>query len=166
MEPKKPLFPLNKEDKKGKKSPWNAILDQTEEYVTQISELLNKSKSATRALFECLEEEYSQIHDPRDGEDGGIHLDNFDHTEFEKLVQTVLDVYLFQELSNMFGLEKAVKARAMEAFILRHPNLHPLSPPVRRAIQAAQQPQLAESGGKRPTPPPRVRPRMWTGKKE
>lgn len=164
MDPKKPLFPPRKEKKTGGgDDPWNAIRDLTEHYGKQISDLLNKSKSASRALFECLEAVYTQVHDPRDGDDGQTHMDEFDHREFEKQVSTVLDVFLFQELANMFGLEKSVKSRAIEAYILRHPNLRPLIPgKMRQAQSPAAQPQAPTS---KPTPPPRTRPKMWTGKK-
>jgi hypothetical protein len=114
----------------AKTDPWLRIKKQTDDFDQKLSDLLNRIKSAFLALGNVIESTYSEVHNPRGGEDGSVHMEEFDHSSFEKSAKTSLDVLLIQEMCNIFGLEKSVKSRVISAYINRHQYLRPLQPRV------------------------------------
>lgn len=110
--------------------PWQKLTDLTAGMETKLDALFDKLKAASLAMEEVIDRTYEQVHDPKEGEDGEIHLDDVDRDiqQIEKMATTITDVYVVQELANIFGLEKSVKAKVISAFIGRHQYLRPLLP--------------------------------------
>jgi hypothetical protein len=114
-----------------KTNSWEKLREQTDVFDSKLKTLMNTIKSAELSVENTIEDIYNkEIHDPRDreGDDGKEHMDEFDDTLFKKTSKTAIEVYSMQEMCNIFGLEKSIKAKVMTAYIGRYPTLRPVFP--------------------------------------
>lgn len=113
----------------AKRNLWETLREQTDNFEVKIKNLLNIVKSAELAIFNVVEDIYNkEVHDPREGDDGQHHMDNFDNTEFEKKAKACIDIFTVQEMCKIFSLDKSVKSRVITAYIGRHPRFRQIQP--------------------------------------
>lgn len=105
-------------------APWRRVEDLTHGYEVKIRGLIDKMMSIDVAIHNVLVDvEVKDIHKTRDGEDGEIHIDEFDGAEFKKQAKIALTVMSMEGLLNIVDLTPGTRRKVMSAYIGRHRDL-------------------------------------------
>jgi hypothetical protein len=105
-------------------APWRRVEDLTHEYEVKIRGLIDKMMSIDVAIHNVLVDvEVKDIHRTRDGEDGEIHIDDFDGNEFRKQAKIALTMMSMENLLYIIDLSAGTRRKIMSAYIGRHRDL-------------------------------------------
>lgn len=83
----------------------------------QFNRMLDRLARRQKGLHFAVGDWIAKVKDPREGEDTGTQLNAIDTTTVEKAEKLIVEVFLYQEMGKIFGLDPAVQDKMLTNLI-------------------------------------------------